>query len=156
MKKFSKIKLLLASMLSVALMFSSVMPAAAAQYDISAKLSGPNTDSHQVMLDPTCFLYGYASCESGTGLGHICLWVAKQTGSEPFAGTNTAASFGSEDSFTNIMGKSYMVTTYPTTLHEYEKTANLLHIIRRPTQGFTTNQNIAVPYFYGTVFCQIL
>ena len=123
MKKISK--LMLVGMLSAVFMFGSVMPVAAeSYYDVIAKISGPNTNSKQIMLDPVCFLYGYASCEkSGTMMGHICVWKAKQTGSEPFAGTNSAASFGSDGKVDNIMEKSYMVTTYPTTLHEYEKTA---------------------------------
>lgn len=123
MKKISK--LMLTSILSAALMFSSVMPVSAAHYDIMAKLSGPTSNSHQVMVDQTCYLYGYASCVSGTGLGNICVWTARQTGSEPFAGTNTAASFGQGDSFTNLMTKSYMVTSNPLMLHEYNKTADL-------------------------------
>lgn len=126
-------KLMLGGMLSAALMFGSVMPVAAAEYDVTAKISGPNTNSKQIMLDPTCFLYGYASCESGTAMGHICLWVAKQTGSEPFAGTNSAASFGADGSVDNIMKKSYMVTTYPTTLHEYEKTAEAFKYYNQTT-----------------------
>lgn len=126
-------KLVLAGMFSAVLMFGSVMPAAAAEYDVTANFSGPNTNSKQIMIDPTCFLYGYASCEPGTAVGHICLWVAKQTGSEPFAGTHTAASFGSDGEVDNIMKKSYMVTTYPTTLHEYEKKAEAFKYYNQAT-----------------------
>lgn len=150
MKK--RFRLLLVGMLSVTLMFSSVIPVAAEDCDvipvaedfdvisavvedcdvikisnrytdINAYLSGPNSAARQITLDPVCYLYGYASCESGTGMGNICLWKAKQGGSEPLAGTNTAASFGKNGSATNIMIKSPMVTTYPTLLHYYEKSA---------------------------------
>lgn len=121
MKKF--MKLLASSTLLLSIVLSLAVPVFAAQTDLSAYLSGTHYDDEYVILDPTCYLYGYVSCDTGTWMGNSCYWLARQGGSEPFAGTNTAASFGQGDSYTNIMSKSYMVTTYPTTLHEYEKTA---------------------------------
>lgn len=117
-------RLLLVSTLSLAIMFSSVIPVAAEEKDLSASLDG-NPAGVLLDLDPTCNFYGYASCRSsGTLIGNTCYWLARLGGSNPEHGTNAAASFGHDGSFTDIMKKSDMVTSAGVAV-EYERSAKM-------------------------------
>lgn len=117
-------RLLLVSTLSLAIMFSSVIPVAAAEKDLSASLDG-NPAGVLLELDPTYSFYGYASCRSSESLlGTICYWLARLGGSHPEHGTNAAASFGHDDSFTNIMDKSDMIIGDHKVV-EYERSSNM-------------------------------
>lgn len=122
MKKL--IKFISASILSVALMFSSVMPISAQQTDICAYASGETVSADTVIIGEQCYLYGSASCTEST-LGNPCQWKAKQYGDLAAAGTNTYASFGHGTSYTNIMSKTKMVIG--SVAQTYEKSAGVPH-----------------------------
>lgn len=121
MNKISK--LASACILSVVLMISSVMPVFAAQTTVTASASGPTLAYTTIDVDKECHLYGSASCEEGTLAGNPCYWKARQYGELALAGTNTAASFGSDGEYDNIMSKSNMVTS-GALLNYYEKSAS--------------------------------
>lgn len=126
-----KFRLMVASMLSLVFMSSSVMTVAAAQYDISAYAEGPTFNSHTVELDSQCLFFGSASCEEGNMYGNPCYWKARQSGNLALTATASEASFGEGTSYTNIMGKSKMVTGGGTILNTYEKSANMFSFYTR-------------------------
>ncbi len=123
MRKISK--LMLASMFSVVIMFNSVMPTVAAQTDISAFAAGPTFNSETVTVDTQCLFFGSAACEKGNMYGNPCHWKARQSGNLALTATSSEASFGEGTSYTNIMGRSKMVTGGGTILNTYEKSADM-------------------------------
>ena len=122
MKRISK--LMLASMLSVALMFSSAMPAAAASDVLTATLSDSPV-SKNVSIDTKCNLYGYVAITNGGAVGNPCHWLATQTGDLAATGTNTSVSFGTDGKYDNIMANKKMVVGG--VVQRYEKDAGALH-----------------------------
>ncbi|MDE6607427.1 MAG: hypothetical protein K2K54_06705 [Lachnospiraceae bacterium] len=107
----------------------SAIPYRSGTKSISASISGPTFASDTVELDPKCHLFGSAACDEGGDFGNPCYWTAKQYGDLAMTATLTAASFGADTSYTDIMAQSRMVSD--NILHSYEKQAALFKTYRR-------------------------
>lgn len=130
-------KLTIASMLFVAIIFSSGMPVAAEEkYAMTACSDGITFVSKTINeFNGDCYLYGEAGCEDGGLLGNPCTWKAKLYGPYAGAAVRKYASFGKNGSEDDIMQKSALTQSgVPLTKtesagfpHHYTKATTVLY-----------------------------